>query len=161
MRGRKPKPTRLKYLTGNPGKRPLNEDEPRPEPAVPDCPPELNAAAQREWQRLVGELAKLRVLTNLDRAALAAYCGAYALWAESTEAIGKYGVMVKSPTGFPIQSPYLSIANRQTEIMMRIASEFGFTPASRGRISVTQNEEPSLFDSLEENGQQTGPKISL
>jgi phage terminase small subunit len=26
---------------------------------------------------------------------------------------------------------YVAIANRQAEIMMRIASEFGFTPASR------------------------------
>jgi phage terminase small subunit len=43
--------------------------------------------------------------------------------------------MIKSPTGFPIQSPYLAIANRQAEIMMRIASEFGFTPASRSRIA--------------------------
>lgn len=94
----------------------------------------------------MGELAKLRVLTNLDRAALAAYCGAYALWAEATEAIGKYGVMVKSPTGFPIQSPYVSIANRQAEIMMRISSEFGFTPASRERISVGEERAPDLFD---------------
>jgi hypothetical protein len=31
--------------------------------------------------------------------------------------------------------PYVSIANRQAEIMMRIASEFGFTPASRSSIS--------------------------
>ena len=45
--------------------------------------------ARREWDRLVGELAPLRLLTNLDRAALAAYCGAYALWAEATEAIQK------------------------------------------------------------------------
>ena len=57
--------------------------------------------------------------------------------------------MVKSPAGFPIQSPYLSIANRQAEIMMRIASEFGFTPASRGRISAPSEKEPSLFDSVE------------
>jgi P27 family predicted phage terminase small subunit len=150
MRGRKPKPTRLKILTGNPGKRPLNLNEPRPQPAVPECPPELSPAAQREWQRLVGELASLNVLTNLDRAALAAYCGAYALWAEATEAIQKFGVMVKSPTGFPIQSPYVSIANRQAEIMMRIAAEFGFTPASRGRISTPSPTEPSLFDQLED-----------
>ena len=68
---------------------------------------------------------------------------------EATEAIGRYGVMIKSPTGFPIQSPYLSIANRQAEIMMRIASEFGFTPASRGRISVTAEDEPNLFDGIE------------
>jgi P27 family predicted phage terminase small subunit len=149
VRGRKPRPTRLKLLTGNPGKHPLNVDEPRPEPAIPDCPAELGPAARREWDRLVGELGKLRVLTGLDRAGLAAYCGAYALWAEATEALQKYGVMVKSPNGFPVQSPYLSIANRQAEIMMRIASEFGFTPASRGRISVSQIQEPSLFDSLD------------
>ena len=81
------------------------------------------------------ELGKLRLLTALDRAALAAYCNAYGLWAEATEAIQKYGTMVKSPSGYPIQSPYVSIANRQAEIMMRIASEFGFTPASRSRIT--------------------------
>jgi phage terminase small subunit len=58
--------------------------------------------------------------------------------------------MVKSPTGFPIQSPYLAIANRQAEIMMRIASEFGFTPASRSRIATPAKPGPSLFDLLEE-----------
>jgi phage terminase small subunit len=75
MRGRKPTPTRLKVLTGNPGKRPLNAAEHHPEPAVPDCPPELGPVARREWDRLVSELAPLRLLTHLDRAALAAYCG--------------------------------------------------------------------------------------
>src|ERR1700756_3942310 len=78
MRGRPPKPTRIKALTGNPGKRPLNTHEPRPEPALPDCPPELSPTAQREWTRLTGELAKLNLITNLDRGALATYCGAYA-----------------------------------------------------------------------------------
>ena len=146
MRGRRPKPTRLKVLTGNPGKRPLNANEPRPESATPDCPVELGPVARREWERMVGELAPLRILTHLDRAALAAYCGAYALWAEATEAIHKYGVMVKSPSGYPIQSPYVSIANRQAEIMMRIASEFGLTPASRSRITTIADGEQTLPD---------------
>jgi phage terminase small subunit len=53
--------------------------------------------------------------------------------------------MVKSPTGYPVQSPYVSIANRQAEIMMRIASEFGFTPASRSRISMPKPDHPDLF----------------
>jgi P27 family predicted phage terminase small subunit len=150
MRGRRPKPTRLKLLTGNPGKRPMNHDEPRPEAAIPECPPELSPLARKEWDRLVGELSSLRMLTNLDRAALAAYCGAYALWAEAMEAIQKYGAMIKSPQGFPIQSPYLAIANRQAEIMMRIASEFGFTPASRSRIATPAKATPSLFDVMED-----------
>src|SRR5947208_15426702 len=147
MRGRRPKPTRIKVLTGNPGKRSLNKSEPRPDPVVPACPPELGPSAQSEWHRLVGDLSKFHLITSLDRAALAAYCGAYALWAEATEAIQKYRVMIKSPQGFPIQSPYLSIANHQAEIMMRIASEFGFTPASRSRISApAQASERTLFD---------------
>jgi P27 family predicted phage terminase small subunit len=87
----------------------------------------------------------------LDRAALAAYCNAYGLWAQATEAIQKYGAMIKSPQGFPIQSPYLAIANRQAEIMMRIASEFGFTPASRSRIATPAEAPRSLFDYLDEN----------
>lgn len=149
MRGRRPKPTRLKVLTGNPGKRPLNHAEPQPDPQIPECPSELGPVGRREWDRLVGELGKLNLLTNLDRAALAAYCGAYSLWAEATEAIQKYGTMVKSPSGYPIQSPYVSIANRQAEIMMRISSEFGFTPASRSRISLPQPEQPSLFSGLD------------
>ena len=146
MRGRKPLPTRIKLLTGNPGKHPLNHDEPKPEPEIPECPPELGPAAQQEWQRLVGQLASLRLITNLDRAALAAYCGAYALWAEAMQAIQEYGAMVKSPNGYPIQSPYVAIANRQAEIMMRIAAEFGFTPASRSRIATPSPGEPTLFD---------------
>jgi P27 family predicted phage terminase small subunit len=109
--------TRVKVLTGSPGKRPLNQAEPMPEIAVPECPPELGPVARREWDRVVGELAMLWLLTNLDRAALAAYCGAYALWAESMEAIQKYRTMVKSPSGYPIQSPYVAIANRQAEII--------------------------------------------
>jgi phage terminase small subunit len=54
--------------------------------------------------------------------------------------------MVKSPTGYPIQSPYLAIANRQAELMMRVASEFGFTPASRSRISAPPPNQLPLLD---------------
>lgn len=146
MRGRKPKPTALKVLAGNPGKRPLNRAEPKPTLAMPECPEELSPAAKTEWARMVQELAPLKMLTALDRAALAAYCEAYALWLEAIAAIRKYGTMVKSPSGYPMQSPYVAIANRQAEIMMRIAGEFGFTPASRSRIAIPTEREPTLFD---------------
>jgi phage terminase small subunit len=58
--------------------------------------------------------------------------------------------MIKSPSGFSVQSPYVAIANRQTELMIRTASEFGFTLASRSRISAPSDPVPTLFDSLEE-----------
>ena len=109
IRGRRPKPSRMKALTGNPGKRPLTPHEPRPEPAAPECPPELSPTARQEWERLTAELSKLNLITHLDRGALATYCGAYALWAEAMVQIQKYGTMVKSPTGYPMQSPYLAL----------------------------------------------------
>ena len=149
MRGRKPKPTHVKAITGNPGKRPLNAAEPLPEliapDQIPEPPRELNERATAEWNRLAKQLSALRILTHLDLAALASYCAAYGLWAEAIEAVNTYGTMVKSPTGFPMQSPYLAIANRQAEIMLRISSEFGFTPASRSRIVGRDTKEPDLF----------------
>jgi phage terminase small subunit len=57
---------------------------------------------------------------------------------------------VKLPNGYPVQSPYIAIANRQAEIMLRIAPEFGVTPASRSRIAAPSLAEPSLFDMLED-----------
>jgi P27 family predicted phage terminase small subunit len=60
-----------------------------------------------------------------------------------------HGAMLKSPNGYPVQSPYVAIANRQAELMLRISSEFGFTPASRGRISAPRPDEPTLFDETE------------
>ncbi len=77
----------------------------------------------------------MRVLSELDRAVLAAYCSAYGLWLEAVAAIQKHGAMVKSPSGFPMQSPYMAVANKQIEIMIRIAAEFGLTPSSRSRVS--------------------------
>ena len=70
------------------------------------------------------------------------------------EAIQKFGPMVKSPSGYPIQSPYVAIANRQAEIMMRIAAEFGFTPASRSRIATPSPVPPTLFDTIEEESEE-------
>ena len=45
------------------------------------------------------------MIASLGCAALATYCGAYAHWAEATEAIQKFGAMVKLPTGYLMQSP--------------------------------------------------------
>ena len=98
-----------------------------------EYPPELPPLAREEWDRIVGELIVLGVLSKFDRGPLAVYCGAYAIWAEAMDALQKYGTMMKSPNGHPVQSPYVAIVNRQADMMMRIAGEFGFTPAARSR----------------------------
>ena len=49
-RGRKPTPTALKVLEGNPGKRKLNDNEPRPEKKAPSCPKWLEPEAFARWK---------------------------------------------------------------------------------------------------------------
>ena len=98
-----------------------------------ECPAELPPVAQEEWRRIVGELIVLGVLSKFDRASLAVYCAAYAAWVEATEAIQQFGMVIKSPNGYPVQSPYVAIQSRNAELLVQIAKEFGFTPASRSR----------------------------
>src|SRR5690242_16571550 len=109
----------------------LTTIEPGP---ILECPPELGPAAREEWHRIVAELIAKGVLSRFDRGPLAAYCTAFALAMEAAEMVHKHGAMIKSPNGFPMQSPYLSHLNQQVATMIKIASEFGFTPASRSRI---------------------------
>jgi P27 family predicted phage terminase small subunit len=136
MPGRRPKPTALKALEGNPGKRPLNRSEPKPS-GIPKCPSHLDKEAKREWRRISAELIALGLLTSVDRAALAAYCAAYSRWVAAETNVQKHGTVIKSPkSGYPIQNPYLGVANRALDQIRQFAIEFGLTPASRSRLHV-------------------------
>ncbi|MBC7140493.1 MAG: phage terminase small subunit P27 family [Defluviimonas sp.] len=136
-RGRKPTPTSLRRRTGNPGKRGYNHSEPVPPEGMPGCPPHLSELARAEWQRIAEPLHGMGVLTLVDRAALAAYCQAYGRWAEAEEKLKETPVMLKTPSGYVQQSPWLSVANKQLELMGRYMAELGITPASRSRISIS------------------------
>lgn len=141
MAGRKPVPTNLKLLRGNPGKRPLNENEPQPANEKPRCPSHLSDPAKAEWKRMSDKLHKLGLLTEIDGAALAAYCQAYGRWVEAERNIKKYGMVLRSPDkGWPVQSPYLAIANKALEQMHKYLTEFGMTPSSRSRIVVSKQD---------------------
>src|ERR1017187_388059 len=149
MQERETKPKGLMEITSSQHKLPPETKETKPT-RILECPAELGPIARQEWDRIVGELTSLGVLSSFDRGPLAAYCIAYALWIEAIEMVQKHGAMIKSPKGFPIQSPYLSTVNRQAEIMLRIASEFGFTPASRSRIFSYSKSNSLLLDAVNE-----------
>ena len=132
--GRKPQPTAVRRQAGNPGKRAYNQDEPSFVGDLPDCPAHLGQAARDEWHRLAGVLHKAGVITLADRAALAAYCQCYGRWVEAEERLAATPVMLKTPSGYVQQSPWLSVANKQLELMGRFMAELGLTPAARSRI---------------------------
>jgi P27 family predicted phage terminase small subunit len=109
----------------------------------------LTGEARKEWRRMGGELARMGVVTAVDRAALAAYCQAWARWVEAEGQVAKLGTIVKTANGNLIQNPYLAVANRAMEQMTRLAAEFGMTPSSRSRVQVQAGEDgPSLADLL-------------
>ena len=130
-RGRKPKPTALKVLEGNPGKRRLNDNEPRPDKKAPSCP---------KW--LEG------VLTEVDMAVFAGYCQAYARWKEAEEFITQHGTIVRTPSGYWQTVPQVSIAQTYLKIMNRFAEQFGLTPSSRSRI-IADNAKQNNADEME------------
>ena len=136
-RGRRPKPTHLKVITGNPGKRPLNENEPQPEVAIPAAPSHLSARAAERWAEIAPQLARLGVLTEIDSDALSLYCEAWALWVHAKKKVHELGAIVRSPkSGYPVASPYIGIANKAHDQMRALLAEFGMTPSSRSRIEI-------------------------
>lgn len=135
MSGPPRKPTAWRRAEGNRGKRAWNHAEPVPPEGIPDCPPHLGDEARAEWHRLVETLANMRVITLVDRAVLAAYCQAYGRWVEAEEKLKETPLLIKTPSGYVQQSPWLSVANRQMELMGRYMAEIGLTPASRSRIA--------------------------
>lgn len=141
QRGRKPKPTAIKKLEGNPGKRPLNDKEPKPEKKAPECPDWLEEDAKEEWNRLARQMEQLGTLTEVDMASFAGYCQAYARWKEAEEFISKHGSIVKTPSGYWQQVPQVSIAQRYLKIMNRHCEQFGLTPSSRSRLTVDNSVE--------------------
>jgi len=142
-------PTRMKVLTGNRGKRPLNPNEPEPAVVIPRKPRILQGVAAREWYKITKILHRLGLLTEVDKAALAVYCQFYQRWVDAEREVRREGMIVFTDKGFPVQSPYLSIANKAAERMTKMLTEFGMTPASRTRVQVVKPKQKKTgFDGI-------------
>jgi P27 family predicted phage terminase small subunit len=136
-------------LYGNPGKRPLNDREPRPKPDLPTCPAHLDPEAKKEWRRVARSLHACGILTIVDRAVLAAYCQSYSRWVKLEGIVQRAGEVIFHPTTktfYP--NPYLGALNNALRNMHSFASELGMSPSARGRLHVTPVSPES--DSLDE-----------
>lgn len=136
-RGPKPDPENLKILKGNPGRRPLNKREAKPDPTMPTCPAFLKKQAKTEWRRVARRLHDAGLLTYIDRAALAVYCQAYGRWVEAEEALKASGgeILVSDKNNF-YHNPWAGVAKNAYRDLIKYAAEFGMTPSSRGRIVI-------------------------
>lgn len=146
MAGRPPKPTAIKVLQGNPGKRPLNHDEAQFTHEMPKCPTHVKREARREWKRVSQELYDAGLLESVDRAALAAYCIAYGRWVKATKELEGVELTLMTESGYTYPNPLLSIAKSASEEMRRYMADFGMTPASRAKVTSRKPEQVDPFE---------------
>jgi P27 family predicted phage terminase small subunit len=152
VRGRKPKPTHLKVITGNPGKRALTSDPIRLPSFQVDPPDYLDERAKEAWRLVVPPLVEKGLFTKLDQVALATWCAAYGQWRRAMDALEEAGAdtyETVGPSGRMVRArPEIGIANEAVRTMTRVGSEFGFSPAARLRLrNVDQGD---LFDPFAE-----------
>jgi len=143
MRGRKPVPTALRVLRGNPRKHPINDREPQPGRVVLAPPAWLAPAAAAEWTRLAPMLTRLGVLTETDVDALCAYCEAWTTWKDATAKVRALGAVLDGGEYGPTVSPWVRIADQAFKHMKTFLVEFGMTPSARARIHTAEPAKPA------------------
>jgi len=153
-RGRKPKPTQLKAITGNPGNRPLNTTEPKL-PASPYDPPDwLEGEARKKWNAEIKQYVDCGLLTTGDRDIFAMYCFEYTEWIRLKKKVSKVSETVTTANGAVQVNPLIYLAGKMRDRCIRMEAEIGITPSSRSRVkAVSPPGEASGWDRFKRSGQ--------
>lgn len=137
---RRSKPTALKVVQGNPGKRKLNAAEPKPTAGSLKAPPGLDYYGKWLWASYAPILQRLGLYTEADTLALSTLCMAYSRWRKALKDLE--GLMPGDPGYRDIA---ITVEKAEQSLRM-LANEFGMTPASRSRLSVKQEEPVDPFE---------------
>ena len=154
----RPKPTKMKILEGNPGKRPINKLEPEPEPGVPEMPEWLvvSDAAVEEWDWMSTILNSMGVMTFADRNLLANLCYMQSQVRQLAEEIKVEGRVVyqqkMDSLGNEIMeaktNPKAKLINDMIREVRLHSGAFGLDPSSRSRLIIMPQGQKSKFDGL-------------
>lgn len=136
---RRPNPSALNKLRGNPGHRPINEHEPVFEGGT--SPPKwLDSFAKTEWKRLGPKLSVNGMLTPADRAAFTAYVVAFSLARQAHDALDQVdGLSTTTDTGVLKTRPEVDVLLRSLDTCRKFLIEFGLTPASRSKLEIPKD----------------------
>lgn len=138
--GRKSKPTALKLLQGNPGKRGLKGGPPEPEaladvPAPPQWLADLGLWGVEAWEAVAPWLTRVGILTSTDRHNLEAFCAAYQRWRTAELEIAAKGLTVLTIKGDLKKNPACTVANESMRQMASFGAALGLDPSSRARLT--------------------------
>lgn len=130
--GRKMKPTHLHIVDGT------KPDKPRVD--MPDRgplgePPANFSPDQRlAWDEIVN-LMPLGVLTLSDRITLEMACDHLVTYRRAREVAARTGLLVKHRNDDYRKNPVIMVAQRESELLLKLLSEIGMTPTSRARLA--------------------------
>jgi phage terminase small subunit len=135
--GRKPTPTALKVARGNPGKRPLNTEEPQLPAADLTPPAGLEGRALQEWQTMGPIWTASGVLTAGDLKCFEVYCKCVDDEERWTEACRKIG------DAAAFQTHYAAHLVKIRDQLKRYLELLGGTPSSRSGIKAKKPVDPA------------------
>jgi P27 family predicted phage terminase small subunit len=143
---RRPRPTPLKVIEGNPGKRSLNRREPVPDPTLPACPEWLSPEGAQVWERLAPQLHARKVLSDWDAECFAVFCDAVVQHRRARELIGA-ALLVKGRRDGLVTNPAWRIYRDSAALIRSFAQEFGLTPSARSGIELPEvrDLDPAIF----------------
>jgi P27 family predicted phage terminase small subunit len=138
QRGPQPTPTRIREITGNPGKRALPKRELRPKILL-KRPAHITGAIGEEWDRACGAMPR-GFFTEADVPTLTIYCEALVMRRNALAIIAKPaaeggGMVIKGSAGQGAPHPMIAVARGQAEIILKAADRLGMSPAARTRLS--------------------------
>ena len=157
--GRPSKPTNIKLLHGNPGKRPLNDAEPKPDASDQKPPTWLKGRARREWKRIAPMVADMGVLTVADNDAAALMCDALAEYIEAREVVRQHGATyeAEAKNGAVIVRPRPEVGMYQDawRRVLRMMTDFGMTPSSRAKVQAGEKKSEDPFEEFMNGSRRT------
>jgi P27 family predicted phage terminase small subunit len=144
MPGPAPKPSALKLIDGNPGKRKLPANEPEPAYLNDLTPPaHLSEAGAAVWSEIAPRLRAAMLLTEIDTLSLEWLCEAAAQHRRATAEIGDKLIARNAETGSLSPSPWLIVQSMAFKRAKVLCDSFGMNPAARSRVVV--NPQAGLF----------------
>lgn len=152
MRGRRRKPTHLKIVAGNPGKRPLNLNEPDPVGDRPVAPAYLNARAKGIFARLVELLEEMNCgsASYADTLAMAALRidEVHKMTTEIAKLGYTYTTTTKTGDVMVRSRPEVAIRNEAARHAHSLLSSMGLTPTDISKVTAKPKEKKSGFAAI-------------
>lgn len=119
-----------------------------------DCTPvpprELSAEAQKNWDRIISEMAEWKVFDKVDADLIAVYCETLVRY-EDAQRLASKGLLIKAHGGMFVKNPAIPILESSAKILTVLADKLGLSPSGRARLAVKiakeqEDENGDVFD---------------